>query len=159
METIGKILSLVFIAVVGAGGATMYILDSDKPVVEQKEVFDADKFLGQADDDLSKYRQQLRNSYIESQPPVQQVTTTKTSDQNVWSDSYSKSLPDFISEEEVKAIASNYEVGELREKMNFWHIKYHKSLKNKKTLEANEAYKKHKSYKFALEYKTPLTKI
>ncbi len=152
METIGKILSLVFIAIVGAGGATMYILDSDKPVVEQREVFDADKYLGKADDDLAKYREQLRNSYIESQPPSEQVSTVKAN-QNVWSDTYTNNLPDFISEDEVKTIASNHEVNELREKMNFWHIKYHKSLKNKKTLEANEAYKKHKTYKFALDYK------
>jgi hypothetical protein len=153
METIGKILSLVFIAVVGAGGATMYILDSDKPVVEQKEIFDADKYLGKADDDLEKYREQLRNSYIETQPPVENVATINKTEQNVWSDTYTDNLPDYISEEEVKKLASNNDTGELREKMNFWHIKYHNSLKNKKTLEANEAYKKHKSYKFALEYK------
>ncbi|NIP37793.1 MAG: hypothetical protein GWO07_02020 [Candidatus Dadabacteria bacterium] len=153
METIGKILSLVFIAVVGAGGATMYILDSDKPVVEQ-EAFDADKFLGQAvDDDLAEYREHLRNSYVESQPPAEQVATVNKSDQSVWTDTYTNTLPDFISEDEVKSLASNNEVYELREKMNYWHVKYHKSLKNKKTLEANEAYKKHKSYKYALEYK------
>ncbi|NIP30196.1 MAG: hypothetical protein GTN99_03500 [Candidatus Dadabacteria bacterium] len=155
METIGKILSLVFIAVVGAGGATMYILDSDKPVVEQREVFDADKFLGPADKDLEKYREQLRNSYIETVPPIQaeQDATIKKTEQSVWTDTYTKSLPDFISEEEIKRLAYNNDAAELRKKMNFWHIKYHKSLRNKKTLEANEAYKKHKSYKFALEYK------
>lgn len=153
METIGKILSLVFIAVVGAGGATMYILDSDKPVVEQKEVFDADKFLGETDDDLEKYREQLRNSYIETQPPVEKIYSIDKKEQVVWSDTYTKNLPDYITEEEIKKLASNNDTGDLREKMNFWHIKYHKSLRNKKTLEANEAYKKHKSYKYALEYK------
>ncbi|MCH6574546.1 MAG: hypothetical protein IH795_04980 [Bacteroidetes bacterium] len=153
METIGKILSLVFIAVVGAGGATMYILDSNKPVIEQKEVFDADKYLGKADDDLEKYREQLRNSYIETLPPVGKVSAINKTEQNIWSDTYTNSLPDYISEDEVKKLASSNDTGELREKMNFWHLKYHKSLKSKKTLEANEAYKKHKSYKFALEYK------
>ena len=153
METIGKILSLVFIAVVGAGGATMYILDSNKPVIEQKEVFDADKYLGKADDGLEKYREQLRNSYIEALPPVGKVSAINKTEQNIWSDTYTNSLPDYISEDEVKKLASSNGTGELREKMNFWHLKYHKSLKSKKTLEANEAYKKHKSYKFALEYK------
>lgn len=153
METIGKILSLVFIAVVGAGGATMYILDSNKPVIEQKEIFDADKYLGKADDDLKKYREQLRNSYIETLPPVGKVSAINKTEQNIWSDTYTNSLPDYISEDEVKKLASSNDTGELREKMNFWHLKYHKSLKSKKTLEANEAYKKHKSYKFALEYK------
>lgn len=154
METIGKILSLVFIAVVGAGGATMYILDSNKPVIEQKEVFDADKYLGKVDDGLEKYREQLRNSYIEETlPPVGKVSAINKTEQNIWSDTYTNSLPDYISEDEVKKLASSNGTGELREKMNFWHLKYHKSLKSKKTLEANEAYKKHKSYKFALEYK------
>jgi len=153
METIGKILSLLFIAVVGAGGATMYILDSNKPVVEQKEIFDADKYLGKADDDLEKYREQLRNSYIETQPPVGEVSAINKTDQNIWSDTYTNNLPDYISEDDIKKLASNIDTAELREKMNFWHLKYHKSLKSKKTLEANEAYKKHKSYKFALEYK------
>lgn len=153
METIGKILSLVFIAVVGAGGATMYILDLNKPVIEQKEIFDADKYLGKADDDLEKYREQLRNSYIETLPPVKKVSAINKTEQNIWSDTYTNSLPDYISEDEVKKLASSNGTGELREKMNFWHLKYHKSLKSKKTLEANEAYKKHKSYKFALEYK------
>ncbi len=157
METIGKILSLVFIAVVGAGGATMYILDSNKPVVEQKEVFDADKYLGKADDGLEKYREQLRNSYIETQPPVGKVSAINKTEQNIWSDTYTNNLPDYISEDEVKKLASNNDTAELREKMNFWHLKYHKSLKSKKTLEANEAYKKHKSYKFALEYKNKNT--
>jgi len=155
METIGKILSLVFIAVVGAGGATMYILDSDKPV-EKREVFDADKYLGKSDNGLEKYREQLRNSYVETQPPVEKVSTIEKTDQNVWSDTYTKTLPDYITEDEVKKLASNNDAGNLREKMNFWQIKYHKSLKNKKTLEANEAYKKHKTYKFALEYKNTL---
>ncbi len=153
METIGKILSLVFIAVVGAGGATMYILDSNKPVIEHKEIFDADKYLGKADDNLEKYRDQLRNSYIETLPPVGKVFAINKTEQNIWSDTYTNNLPDYISEDEVKKLASNNDTGELREKMNFWHLKYHKSLKSKKTLEANEAYKKHKSYKFALEYK------
>jgi len=156
METIGKILSLVFISVVGAGGATMYILDSGKPVVEQKEVFDADKFLGKADVDLEKYRDQLRNSYIETQPPVEKASSVNKTQKNVWTYTYTNTLPDYISEDEVKILASNNITTDLREKMNFWHIKYHKSLRNKKTLEANEAYKKHKSYKFALEYKNRL---
>lgn len=153
METIGKILSLVFIAVVGAGGATMYILDDKNPVIEQEQVLDADAYLGKVDDDLAKYREQLRNSYFETKPPVEKVATIKKSKQSVWSDTYTNTLPDFVSEEEIKSLASNYEAGELREKMNFWHVKYHNSLKSKKTLEANEAYKKHKIYKYALEYK------
>lgn len=153
METIGKLLSLIFIAVVGAGGATMYILDSGDSSIKKAEPVPIEIELGEANPDLEKYREQLRKSYIESKPAVKKDLSEDSQDISLWSDSYSKNLPDYISEEYVADLASNSDANTLRENMNYWHNRYHQALKADKPELANDAYKKHKSYKYALEYK------
>ena len=153
METIGKLLSLIFIAVVGAGGATMYILDSGNTSVERTKNVPVEVELGDSDPDLEKYREQLRQRYIEANPLVKTQAVKDSNDMSLWTDTYNKKLPDYISEKQVAVLASNNDVNELREKMNYWYNEYHKALKNNKSIAANEAYKKYKALSYALEYK------
>lgn len=153
METIGKLLSLIFIAVVGAGGATMYILDSGKTTVERKNTAPIEVELGENNPDLEKYREQLRQRYIDANPPVKTQITENSNDMTLWTDTYNKKLPDYISEEQVASLANSNDVDELRDKMNYWYNEYHRALKNNKSVYANETYKKYKSLKYALEYK------
>ena len=153
METIGKLLSLIFIAVVGAGGATMYILDSGKSTVEITKTAPAEVDIGNSNPDLEKYREQLRQRYIEATPPVKSTSVKESDEMSLWTDTYDKKLPDYISKDQVASIANGNDVNELRDKMNYWYNEYHRALKNNKSIAANEAYKKYKSYNYALEFK------
>lgn len=153
METIGKLLSLIFIAVVGAGGATMYILDSGKTTVERTESAPIEVELGESDPDLEKYREQLKQRYIEAKPPANTQDVQDSKNMPLWTDTYNKNLPDYISEQQVASLANSNNVNELRDRMNYWYNEYHRALKNNKSVAANEAYKKYKSLKYALEYK------
>ena len=153
METIGKLLSLIFIAVVGAGGATMYILESGKNTVDISKTAPVEVDLGDTNPDLEKYREQLRQRYIEANPPVKTQAVKNSNEMSLWTDTYDDKLPDFISKDQVVNLANSNDINELRNKMNYWYKEYHRSLKNNKTLAANEAYKKYKSFNYALEYK------
>ena len=155
METIGKLLSLIFIAVVGAGGATMYILDSGKTTsIDRAKSVPVEVELGNANPDLEKYREQLRQRYIEANPPAKtRVANNSKVDSYLWTDTFNKKLPDYISEKQVSDLASNNDASELRDKMNYWYNEYHRALRNNKSVTANEAYKKYKSMQYALELK------
>ncbi len=152
METIGKLLSLIFIAVIGAGGAAMYILDSGKPAIEKTEPIEVE--FAEYDANIAKYRDQVRNSYIKFHVPVDRPSTTANKNTPLWTDTINISLPDYITESEVKELADANDISYLREQMNYWHTQYHRALKSNKATKANVAYKKHKSYKFALAYKS-----
>ena len=153
METIGKLLSLIFIAIVGAGGATMFILESDTSSVHVAEPKEEVVEFTALDSDLEKYREQLRLKYIEAKPVADNDDMENSKKISLWTDTFNKSLPDYVSEDEIVNLANSNDVGTLRKEMNAWHMRYHQALKNNKSVLANEAYRMHKNYKYALEYK------
>jgi len=141
MATIGKLLSLIFIAVIGAAGAAMYVLDSDKPAIEKTVPIEVE--LDEYDPDIAKYRDQVRNSYIKFHVPAESPFTTTNRNSPLWTDTIKESLPDNVTESEVKelAYANNLSWIIYGTQMHYWYTQYHRALKSNKATKANVAYK------------------
>jgi len=97
--------------------------------------------------DYSVYRERLRKSYVETEPP-QNTDSELQERKSLWTNTYNDS-PSL----DARKLAEENSISELQEKANYWSSQYHRALRAGKREEADEAYTKYKGYKEALEVK------
>jgi hypothetical protein len=155
METIGKILSLTLFVIFGAAAGVVYLADSDfspESLFKNDSVSNSNEY---KDIDVSSHRKRLLDNYLEERPSGE--THSKPQKQKeLWTNTYDDSVTRYSTSEEVKRLAEENSLSELREKMDYWYDRYDKAIQSGRRQGANEAYRKYKNYKEALRIKERL---
>ena len=159
METVGKILSLALLTILGSSAATIYLIDSnfissffsgetaDSEYVTEYEEYDDFP----SPSDMTTHRKRL--TYFETSPPRDYYRDT-SSKSKVWSQSFNDTQKNSFAESlKAKKLSKQHSVRFLREKMISWKNDYDRLVETQKISQAREAYKQYKVYKEAYEIK------
>jgi len=152
METIGKILSLTLLAIFGTAGTVIYFTDpGHSPSIINQSVSHSPDFESEppTNIDYSAYRESLRKNYFEAEHPVGKNSETQKQ-HTLWTNTYDAPSG------EVRALAEGNSIDGLRENMNYWNNRYHEALRLGNRQEGNDAYRKYRNYKEAIDVKEAL---
>jgi len=150
LETLGKILSLIVVTMLGAGTAAMHILGPDNHITTNVDT--RSSYMGEPDSEVQTYREKMRRdmALVEVEKPTDVVKDQQSS---LWSETVITDELVMESEfrPEIVDLYKNSSAKELNNEMELWHKRYQELIRKPHQDEAaKHAYNEYRIYKEAL---------
>lgn len=150
LETLGKILSLIVVTMLGAGTVAVHILGPENKITINADT--QSSYMGEPDSEVQSYREKMRHdmAFVEVEKPKDVL---KKQHSSLWSETFI--TDELIMESKFRPVIidlyKNSSVKELNSEMEHWHKRYQYLIrKPHKDEEAKHAYNKYRVYKEAL---------